>query len=200
MKIVLATTNRNKAIEISKILDDVSIEVCPVSDFIADFDVEETGIDFIDNASLKAVAAAEKTGMVAMADDSGLSVDALNGEPGVFSKRFAADDESRNNKLLTLLKDIPAEKRTARFHCAVVIAAPTGVLIEIDETTEGFIIYNSRGSNGFGYDPVFKPANEKRTMAEMTIEEKNKISHRGKAFRIAAEWIKENMKTIELYK
>jgi len=190
LKIVLATTNRKKAVEIAEILGYVNAEIVPICDFAADFDVDETGTTFVENAGLKAMAAAEATGMISLADDSGLSVDALNGEPGVYSKRFAADDAARNSKLLQIMKDIPAEKRSARFHCAVVIASPTGVLVEIDETTEGFITNAPSGSNGFGYDPVFQPIGKTRTMAEMTIAEKNLISHRGKAFRKAAEWIK----------
>lgn len=190
IKIVLATTNRKKAVEIAEILGDVNAEIVPVSDMVADFDVDETGTTFVENAGLKAMAAAKVTGMIAMADDSGLSVDALDGEPGVYSKRFAADDATRNSKLLQMMKNTPPEKRTARFHCAVVIASPTGVMVEIDETTEGYITDSPSGSNGFGYDPVFQPVGETRTMAEMTIEEKNLISHRGKAFRKAAEWIK----------
>jgi XTP/dITP diphosphohydrolase len=188
LKIVLATTNRKKAVEIAEIFGNDLAQIIPVSDLVADFDVEENGTTFVENARLKAVAAAQQTGMIAMADDSGLSVDALNGEPGVYSKRFAADDEARNSKLLEIMRGIPEEKRGGRFHCAVVIASPAEVLVEIDETTEGIIVDAPRGNNGFGYDPVFQAVGEKRTMAEMTLEEKNAISHRGKAFRKAAEW------------
>ncbi len=193
IKIVLATTNIKKAVEIAEIFSAELARIIPVSEFDADFDVEENGATFVENARIKAVAAAELTGMIAMADDSGLSVDALNGEPGVYSKRFAADDEARNSKLLQMLSGVPAEKRTGRFHCAVVIASPTEVLAEIDETTEGYITDAPRGSNGFGYDPVFQAVGEARTMAEMMMDEKNTISHRGKAFRKAADWVKENL-------
>lgn len=185
-RLLVATQNRHKAIEIADLLAGADIAVVTLADVAPDLDVEETGATFVANARLKAAQAAEATGLLTLADDSGLAVDALGGEPGVYSKRFAPTDEERVAKLLELMREVPDDRRTARFHCAVVIAEPDGEVREVEETVEGTITRAPRGHNGFGYDPIFQPAGDTRTMAELTLSEKNAISHRGKAFRHAA--------------
>jgi XTP/dITP diphosphohydrolase len=187
--LLVATQNRHKAEEIAELLVDLPVQIITLADINPDLDLPETGATFMENAREKALTAAGLTGRPALADDSGLAVDALNGEPGVHSKRFAPSDDARIAKLLELLTGVPDDRRTARFHCAVVIAQPDKVLAEIEETVEGRIIRSPRGTNGFGYDPIFQPDGFDRTQAEMTLEEKNAISHRGKAFRKAAEFL-----------
>jgi len=185
----VATQNRHKAAEIAALLDDLPVRVITLADIDPSLDLPETGATFMENAREKALAAARRTGLLTLADDSGLAVDALGGAPGVHSKRFADTDPERIAKLLELLKDVPDDHRAARFHCAVVIAQPGEVLAEIEETVEGRITRAPRGMQGFGYDPIFQPDGFDRTQAEMTMEEKNAISHRGKAFRRAAEFL-----------
>jgi len=138
---------------------------------------------------VRAVAAGMRTGLRAVADDSGLAGDALEGGPGVHSRRFAPTDAERIVRLLAQLTETPDPLRTARFHCALVIADPTAVLDTIEETLEGRIVREPRGEHGFGYDPVFQPDGYAVTLAEMSMEEKNAISHRGKAFRRAARFL-----------
>ena len=187
--LLVATQNRHKAEEIGELLAGLPVRVITLADVNPDLDLPETGDTFMANAREKALTAASLTGMLTLADDSGLAVDALGGEPGVHSKRFAATDPERIAKVLGLLADVPAARRTARFHCAVVIAQPGEVLAEIEETVEGRIIDTPRGAQGFGYDPVFQPNGFDRTLAELDMDEKNAISHRGKAFRKAAELV-----------
>lgn len=187
--LLVATQNRHKAEEIAVLLDDLPVQVVTLADINPGLDVPENGETFMENAREKAVTAAALTGLLTLADDSGLAVDALQGAPGVHSKRFADSDTERNAKLLGLLTDVPDERRTARFHCAVVIARPGEVLAEIEETVEGRIIHEPCGTNGFGYDPIFLPDGFDRTQAEMSMAEKNAISHRGKALRKAAEFL-----------
>ncbi|MHB9023230.1 MAG: RdgB/HAM1 family non-canonical purine NTP pyrophosphatase [Armatimonadota bacterium] len=189
-ELLVATQNRHKATEIAELLGGLDVRVLTLADVAPELDIPETGETFMENALQKALVAAATTGMLTLADDSGLAVDALEGEPGVHSKRYESTDAKRNEKLLRELADAPPEKRTARFHCAVAIAGPEGVLAEIEETVEGFITREPRGRQGFGYDPIFQPRGEERTMAEMSLEEKNAISHRGKAFRAAAEFLR----------
>ncbi|MHB9110970.1 MAG: RdgB/HAM1 family non-canonical purine NTP pyrophosphatase [Armatimonadota bacterium] len=187
--LLVATQNRHKAEEIAVLLDDLPVRVVTLADINPGLDLPETGETFTENARQKAVEAAALTGLLTLADDSGLAVDALDGAPGVRSKRFADSDAERNAKLLGLLAEVPDERRTARFHCAVVIARPGEVLAEIEETVEGRIIREPRGTNGFGYDPIFLPHGLDRTQAELSMAEKNAISHRGKALRKAAEFL-----------
>jgi len=188
MKIILATQNQGKIRELQELLVDEDIEVLSLKD-IADWeDVEENGETFADNAALKARAAVKKTGLVALADDSGLEVDALEGAPGVFSARFAGepkDDERNNDKLLQLLETVADDKRVARFRCALVVATPEGKEFLTEGTVEGQILTQRRGSDGFGYDPLFYVPEYAQTMAELTLTEKNKLSHRAQAFRKA---------------
>lgn len=187
MNIVLATKNRKKIEEIKKICGvmGTASRIYTLDDFPAYQDVVEDGDTFEANAVKKAEYIARCTGMTAVADDSGLEVDALNGEPGVFSARYAgedADDRSNLEKLLHELKDVPPEERSARFVCCIAMASRDEVRTFFGYA-EGTIGTEPRGENGFGYDPVFYPEGHKRTFAEMSDDEKNALSHRGAALR-----------------
>lgn len=186
MKIILATQNQGKVLELRELLVNEEIEVLSLLDIKDWVDVEETGVTFADNAALKAREAVRRTGLIALADDSGLEVDALNGAPGVYSARYAGepkDDERNTDKLLQLLEMIPQDKRTARFRCALVMATPFGEEYLTEGAVEGQILTQRRGLNGFGYDPVFYLQEFARTMAELTLSEKNTLSHRAQAYR-----------------
>lgn len=186
MKIVLATQNQGKVRELRELLVDEEIEVLSLLDIPGWEDVEENGVTFADNAALKAREAVRRTGLIALADDSGLEVDVLEGAPGVYSARYAGepkDDERNIDKLLQLLEAIPEDKRTARFRCALVMTTPLGADYLTEGAVEGRILTKRRGSDGFGYDPVFYLPEFARTMAELTLTEKNTISHRAQAFR-----------------
>ena len=183
--IVLATGNPGKVKELSQLLSQHNIKIVPQSDFNVP-DVPETGTTFVENAIIKARHAAKLTGLAAIADDSGLEVDALNGEPGVYSARYAGDnatDEKNNAKLLIELKDIKADKRTARFHCVLVYLRhehdPTPVICH--GVWEGSILTEPRGEQGFGYDPLFWQESLQLSSAELDRDVKNSLSHRGKA-------------------
>ena len=182
-KIVVGTRNNGKVREIQTALADLPFAVVglPETDIP---DVEETGTTFQENAILKARHYCQFTGEYCLADDSGLEVDALDGEPGVYSARYAgldATDAANNEKLLTVLKEVPPSGRTARFRSVLVLAGPDGSLLLVDGVCEGVILDEARGTGGFGYDPLFYMPSQGKTMAEMTIEEKNRISHRGNA-------------------
>lgn len=186
MKIILATQNQGKIRELQELLVDETIEVLSLRDLADWEDVEENGVTFADNAALKARVAAQKTGLIALADDSGLEVDALNGAPGVYSARYAGepkDDERNNDKLLQQLESTSDDKRTARFRCALVVVTPEGEEFLTEGSVEGRILRQRRGTDGFGYDPLFYVPEYARTMAELTLTEKNKLSHRAQAFR-----------------
>ncbi|WP_407306779.1 XTP/dITP diphosphatase [Desulfosporosinus sp. SB140] len=186
MKIILATQNQGKVRELKDLIADEGIEVVSLRDIPDWEDVEENGETFAENAAIKARAAVQRTGLIALADDSGLEVDALEGAPGVFSARFAGepkDDERNNDKLLDLLETIPDEKRTARFRCALIMATPNREEYLTEGTVEGKIMRQRRGADGFGYDPLFFVTEFSRTMAELTLAEKNNLSHRAQAFR-----------------
>jgi XTP/dITP diphosphohydrolase len=187
-RLVVASHNRAKAREIADILreQDLDFEVLSLADFPEIALPDETGDTFARNAAAKAHFVAQALGLPAVADDSGLDVDALNGEPGVRSARFAgphATDEDRYRKLLGLLVDVPESERTARFRCAAAYADPDGHAVLAEGICEGRIAFSPAGSGGFGYDPVFLPVGETRTMAQLTPAEKHAISHRGRAFR-----------------
>lgn len=185
-KIVMATRNRGKAIELKKLLADFSVEILTLADLSGMPEVEETGATFRENALLKAKAAAEFAHLPSLADDSGLEVDALAGQPGVYSARFAgepASDEKNNHKLLERLRGIPKEQRTARFVCTIALVTPDGQVEMTEGRCEGIILEELRGTGGFGYDPLFYVSELGKTMAELTGEEKNEVSHRGKALR-----------------
>ncbi len=187
MKLIVATHNQSKILEFRRILEPLSVEVSP-----ADLpEVEETGKTFEENAYLKAFSALRATGEPCIADDSGLSVDALGGAPGIYSARYAGEGASNGQriaKLLEALKDVPKEKRAAKFVCAVCCVFPNGDLLTARGECPGGIAFAPRGEDGFGYDPVFLTG--KKTFAELTAEEKDKISHRGKALRLFAEELK----------
>lgn len=196
MKVLLATQNSGKVRELVELLADEEIEVLSLKDVPAWQEVEETGATFAENAAIKARVGVEKTGFITLADDSGLEVDALNGAPGVYSARFAGepkDDERNNDKLLALLENVPDEQRTGRFRCALVVATPQGDEYLTEGTVEGKILRQRRGTGGFGYDPLFSIPDFGRTMAELSLAQKNKLSHRAQAFRKAVP-ILENLK------
>jgi XTP/dITP diphosphohydrolase len=190
-RVVLATRNRHKVEELQRILQATGIEVSLLQlgdtpDAVQAPEVAETGATFTDNALLKAHAVSEATSLPAVADDSGLAVDALNGMPGVLSARWSGrqhDDRANLNLLLAQLEDVPDERRGARFVCAAALVLPGGEQRVVEAFVGGSIIRESRGTNGFGYDPIFIPEGETRTLAEMSSPEKDAISHRGRAFR-----------------
>ncbi|MGD8999469.1 MAG: RdgB/HAM1 family non-canonical purine NTP pyrophosphatase [Granulosicoccaceae bacterium] len=186
-QIVLASSNRGKVREINAILGGLDIEVVPQSDFNV-VDAEETGLSFVENAILKARNAAEHTGLPAIADDSGIEVDALRGAPGIYSARFAgpgASDSDNVDKLLDALKDVEDAARTARFQCVMVFMRhaqdPTPLICQ--GTWDGRILHAPQGESGFGYDPVFFVPTHNCSAAELTPQVKNSLSHRGQALR-----------------
>ncbi len=181
-KVVAATGNKNKLREFTEILAPLGYQVISLAELNLDIDVEETGATFEENSLLKARAVMEATGLAALSDDSGLVVDALNGEPGIYSARYCqGTDEDRVNFLLSKMKDVPDDKRTARFVSAVTLCFPDGDTISAVGTCEGFITHEPKGKNGFGYDPIFYTKVYNKTLAEVTSDEKNRISHRGNA-------------------
>ena len=189
MRAVLATRNAHKVEEVRRILAPYDVELVSLSDFPDVADVAETGATFADNALLKAEAVAQATGLLALADDSGLAVAALNGMPGVLSARWAGrhgDDVANLQLVLDQVADVPDDRRGAAFVCAAAAVTPAGERLVVEGRVEGVLIRAPRGSNGFGYDPIFVPVGEERTTAEMSPEEKDAISHRGKAFRMLA--------------
>ncbi|MFI6319819.1 RdgB/HAM1 family non-canonical purine NTP pyrophosphatase [Nonomuraea sp. NPDC050556] len=184
MRIVLATRNAGKIAELRRILS--GFEIVGLEEFPEIGDVKETGLTFAENALLKAHAVAQQSGLPAVADDSGLCVDALNGMPGVFSARWSGthgDDKANLNLLLAQISDVPDEHRGGSFVCAAALALPSGVERVVEGVLPGTVIGAPRGSNGFGYDPIFVPEGDARTTAELTADEKDAISHRGRAFR-----------------
>ena len=191
-RIALATHNPHKLRELRRIcgewpVDWVSVETHDPADFP---DVEETGDTYLENASLKARAVAEALALPALADDSGIEVDALGGRPGPRSARYAgetATDEQNLAALIQAIRGVPGSGRTARYRCVAALAMPGGDLIHTDGTCEGTLRTDRAGSGGFGYDPIFVPVGRDRTMAELTDEEKDRISHRGRAFRALRE-------------
>jgi XTP/dITP diphosphohydrolase len=185
-EIILATRNPGKILEMMQTLSGLGLLVRTFKDFETWPDLEETGETFEENARIKAAGLAGWAGMAALADDSGLEVDALGGRPGVRSSRYAGEEgnaEANMRLLLREMEGIPDEKRKARFVCVLVLTRPGGRSLEIRETCEGRIARGRRGQGGFGYDPVFVPQGMDRTMAELSLEEKNAVSHRGKAMR-----------------
>jgi XTP/dITP diphosphohydrolase len=185
--VVLASSNPGKVREINQVLADLDLQVRPQSEFGV-VDAAETGLTFVENAILKARNAAQHTGLPAIADDSGLEVDALAGAPGIYSARFAgehASDQANLEKLLVELEHVPAEDRTARFQCLMVFmrhaADPTPLICQ--GTWEGRILFSARGDNGFGYDPVFHVPTHDCSSAELPAATKNSLSHRGQALR-----------------
>jgi XTP/dITP diphosphohydrolase len=190
MKLVLATRNRHKVEELSRMLDDLDLEVLSFRDLPNLPDVVEDGATLEENAVKKAQAVAEATGLPALADDTGLEVESLDGAPGVLSARYAGPDatyEDNNSKLLAALADTPSSARRAVFRCVVAVAIPENGVRTVEGRTPGTILERPRGSGGFGYDPIFLPDGHHRTYAEMAADEKNAVSHRGRAARAARE-------------
>lgn len=184
--VLIATKNKGKAKEFESLFSPRGYEVHTLLDYENATDVEETGTTFAENAILKAETIAKELNQVVMADDSGLVVDALDGRPGVYSARYAGEDkndEANTQKLLKELKDIPAEKRTARFYCVLALASPNQETITVSGYVEGRIAESPAGTNGFGYDPVFYVPEKGKTMAELESAEKNAISHRANALK-----------------
>jgi len=187
-RVALATRNPHKIRELERICADWPVEWVTAEDHDpAGFpEVEETGDTYLENAGLKARAVAAAAGIPALADDSGIEVDALGGKPGVRSARYAgegASDEQNLRELIRAVRGIPAGGRTARYRCLAVLAFPDGRTIHAEGTCEGTLETAPRGSGGFGYDPIFVPAGWDETMAELTAAQKDRISHRGRAFR-----------------
>lgn len=191
MKVVLATRNRGKLREIVPLVAGLELELLTIDEVAPDAELREDGVTFVENALAKARQAARATGLPAIADDSGLEVDALDGVPGVYSARYAglgADDDSNNAKLLEALRGVPPAQRTARFRCVAVFVDPARELELVrDGACEGEVLEGPRGQDGFGYDPLFFIPTVGRTMAELPLEEKNRLSHRAAAFRALAE-------------
>lgn len=195
-QVVIATKNKGKAKDFEALFGPFGYEVVTMFEVAPDVEIEETGTTFEENAILKAETLANMLGQIVIADDSGLAIDALNGEPGVYSARYAGDhdDEANMVKVLENMKDVPDEQRTARFCCALAIAGPNIETKTVFGTCEGVIAREKKGTNGFGYDPIFYvPALEKH-MAELSGEEKGAISHRGNAIRKLALQLAEFLK------
>jgi len=191
-KVVLATRNNGKIKELNALLTPLGVTVVGLVDFPAIGDIPETGATFLDNARIKARAVSQATGLVSLADDSGLCVDALSGAPGVHSARFAGDDATdaaNNAKLLAALAHVPERDRTGRFVSVVVAVGPDGRELTAEGTWEGYVATSPAGDGGFGYDPLFYDPTAGKTAAELTAAEKNARSHRGKALgKLVAQW------------
>ena len=194
-KIVLASGNKGKLKEFAQLFSSMDIEVVPQSDFDVP-EAEETGLTFVENAIIKARNAAQHTGLPAIADDSGIEVDALQGKPGIYSARFAgadASDQSNLDYLLSSLNEVPEDERTARYQCLLVYmqheSDPTPLICQA--SWEGRILTEAVGNGGFGYDPIFWVEDSQCSAAELTAEQKHAISHRGKAIRLFAEQFSE---------
>jgi XTP/dITP diphosphohydrolase len=197
MKIVFASNNLSKARELFALLENINLELISQSAFLVD-EIEETGLTFVENALLKARHASAITGLPAIADDSGLIVTALNGAPGIYSARYAGKKtDARKNieKLLTDLQDVPEPERDAAFHCTLVYLAhpldPTPLICE--GTWKGFILKHATGEQGFGYDPVFYDSYQKCSAAELPLDVKNRISHRGQALQLLLKKLPEKL-------
>lgn len=189
-KIIFATGNEGKMREVRMILGDLGIQVISMKEAGVTAEAEENGTTFEENAIIKAKEIMEKTGEIVLADDSGLEVDALGGEPGIYSARYMGHDTSyhiKNNSLIERLEGKTGEERSARFVCAIAACFPDGRVLTTRGTMEGQIGYEEKGENGFGYDPVFYLPEYQCYSAELPLEEKNKLSHRGKALRLMKE-------------
>lgn len=201
MQLVLATRNKDKIREIKSLLGELPVTIMTCEDFLEFPDIEETGETLEENAILKARGIAEFTGMAALADDSGLEVEALGGAPGVYSSRYAGPGctyDDNNRKLLIELEGVPKEKRAARFRTVIAIAWDENKVETVEGTVDGFIGEQKTGRDGFGYDPVFFYPPTGKTFAEMTLDEKNKVSHRGRALIKALELLAGYLNRIDL--
>ncbi len=195
-KIIFATGNENKMKEIRQILGDMDVEILSMKQAGISADIVEDGATFEENAVIKAKAIAEMTQEIVLADDSGLEIDYINKEPGIYSARYMGEDTSyhiKNQNLIERLKDAKEEERTARFVCAIAAAFPNGEVLTTIGTVEGTIAYEEKGENGFGYDPIFYVPEFGCTTAELSEEAKNDISHRGNALRAMKEKLKDKI-------
>ena len=196
-KIVIATQNKGKAKDFETLLAPLGYEVLTLKDVAEDLDIEETGTSFEANAILKAEGVAQALGIPVIADDSGLEIDALDGEPGVYSARYAGgekSDDANIDKVLEKLAQVPDTQRTGRFRCVLAVAAPGEDTVTFSGSCEGEILRLRRGDNGFGYDPIFYVPSQERAMAELEPQEKAAISHRGHALRKLSEAMPEWLK------
>ena len=195
MKVVLASKNKHKLVEISKITEKFGIELVLQSELGIDIDVEETGTTFEENSLIKAEAVMKASGLPALADDSGIAVDALNGEPGVYSARYGFDDTlddwGRLELLLKNTENVPDGQRQAQFVCVITMITPDNQVIQARGEIHGELTREPRGENGFGYDPIFYYPPLSKTTAELSPEEKNQVSHRGNALRVFYDKLKE---------
>ena len=192
-KIILASNNKGKIKEVKEICKDMQVEIVSMKEAGIDIDIEENGTTFEENALIKAEAVMKLTGELTIADDSGLEVDYLHGEPGIYSARYLGEDTSydiKNNHIIDLLAGVPDDQRTARFVCVIACAFPDGRTITVRGVIEGRIGYEQKGENGFGYDPIFYVPEFGCTTAELSSEDKNKVSHRGKALTAMYEELK----------
>lgn len=197
-KIIFATGNKGKIKEIQMILADLGVEVITMKEAGIRIDIEENGKSYEENALIKARAVAAHTDAVVMADDSGLEIDYLNNEPGIYSARYMGEDTSytiKNANLIERLSGVPDEERTARFVCAIAAVLPDGRELTTRGIIEGRIGYEEKGSNGFGYDPIFYVPRFGKTTAELSEEEKNQVSHRGNALMLMKEELKKYANT-----
>jgi XTP/dITP diphosphohydrolase len=186
--LLLATRNQHKLDEFCAIFSDLPMELLSLKDLQIEMEVEETGTTFVENAKLKANAYAQASGILTLADDSGLEIDALGGAPGILSARYLGRETSydeRFRKILEQLNGLPLDQRSARFRCAIALAEPSGYTRVVEGVIEGVIADAPRGKNGFGYDPIFFVPELGKTLAELTPEHKNRISHRARAARAA---------------
>lgn len=192
-RIIFATGNAGKMKEIRAVFSDFEGEILSMKEAGIDCDIEENGTSFEENALIKAKAIWERTKSIVLADDSGLEVDYLNKEPGIYSARYLGEDtpyDKKNKVIMERLEGVEKEQRTARFVCAIAAVLPDGSEKTVRQTIEGYIGYEPKGENGFGYDPIFVVPEYGKTTAELTMEEKNAISHRGKALRAMKEELK----------
>lgn len=189
-KIIFATSNEGKMKEVREILADINVPVLSLKEAGIKADIDENGKSFEENAIIKAKAVMELTGALVLADDSGLEVDYINKEPGIYSARYMGEDTPysiKNKNIIERLKDAKGDERSARFVCAIAAALPDGRVLTTMASIDGVIGYEERGENGFGYDPILYVPEYGKTTAELDMEEKNKISHRGKALRMMKE-------------
>ena len=195
MKVVLASKNKHKLVEISRITEKFGMELVLQNELGVDIDVDETGSTFEENSFLKADAVMKATGLPALADDSGIAVDALNGEPGIYSARYGFDDTLDDwGRLLLLLKNtehVPDGQRQAQFVCVITMVFPNGQIIQARGEIHGELLREARGENGFGYDPIFYYPPMGKTTAEMSPDDKNQVSHRANALKVFYQKLKE---------
>ena len=195
MKVVLASKNKHKLEEISKITERFDMELVLESELGVDIDVEETGSTFEENSYLKAEAVMKATGLPALADDSGIAVDGVNGEPGIYSARYgfdkSLDDRGRLNLLLKNTENVPDDKRQAKFVCVITLVTPQGQTIQARGEVHGMLLRAPAGENGFGYDPIFYYPPFGKSLAQVSPEEKNRVSHRANALKVFYEKLKE---------